>query len=352
MRPTPIKKDRGGRLYEVEGITMKAIVSTGYGPPEVLQLQEVEKPKVKDNEVSVKIVVTTVTRADGMMRTGKPYFARLFLGFTKPRNSIPGGGFAGRVDAVGREVTQFKVGDKVFGETAMAVGANAEYVAVPADGLIEKTPEAMTDEQAAAMCDGPVTAMNFLKELAKIQPGQSVLINGASGSVGSAAVQLAKHFGASVTGVCSAANVDLVKSLGAERVIDYGQEDFTASVRNYDIIFDTVGTSSFSRCKGALKKGGVFISPVLGIPLLFQMLWTLVIGDKKAKFSATGLLPVPKRRVLLNGLVPLFEAGTMKTLIDRRYPLGEVPEAHRYVDRGRKKGNVIITMEAADNAAN
>jgi len=323
---------------------LQAIVCTRYGSPDVLQLREMQKPSPKANEILVKVYAASVTAADGMMREGSPYFGRLFIGLLKPKSPIPGAGFAGKVAAVGAEVTRFKKGDPVFGESIAGFGAYAEFLCVPEDGIIATTPRSMTFEQAAALCDGALTSINFLKNVAKIQRGQSVLINGASGSLGTAAVQLAGHFGAKVTGVCGAAHVEMVKSLGADEVIDYSKKDFTKTGRTYDIIYDTVGKSSFSRCKDSLSEKGVYVSPVLGLPLLLQMLWTSRIGNKKARFSATGLLPVAELLILLKELVALVEAEKINSVMDKSYPLELTAEAHRYVDKGHKKGNVVITM--------
>ncbi len=322
---------------------MKAIVSTKYGPPDVLQLKEVEKPAAKDNEVLIRINTTTVTAADGMMRKGDPFVGRFYSGLTSPRRSIPGVEFAGEIESVGKDVRLFKQGDQVFGETT-ALGCYAEYVCLSEEEVLTTKPTNMTYEKAVPVCGGALTALNFLRK-GNIQSGQKVLIYGASGSVGTFAVQLAKYFGAEVTGVCSTTNLEMVKSLGADKVIDYTKEDFTKSGQTYNIIFDTVGKSSFSRCKGLLTQKGVYLSAVLDLPLLLQMLWTSMIGSKKAKFSATGLRPVPERLIFLKELKELFKAGKIKSVIDRRYPLEQIAEAHRYVDKGHKKGNVVITVE-------
>jgi len=324
---------------------MKAIVCAKYGSPDVLELKEVEKPAPKDSEVLIRVHAASVTAADGMMRKGTPFYGRLFLGLTKPKNPIPGTGFAGEIEAVGKDVKLFKQGDQVFGETALGAGTYAEYVCVAEDGVLTTKPGNMSYEEAAPVCDGPVTSLNFLRDIANIHRGQKVLINGASGSLGTSAVQLAKCYGAEVTGVCSTANLEMVKSLGADKVIDYTKEDFTKTSYTYDIIYDTVGKSSFSRCKGSLAQEGVYLSPVLGLPLLLQMLWTSKIGTKKAKFSATGLRPAPELRVLLDELKKFIEEGQLSSFIDRRYALERTAEAHRYVDEGHKKGNVVITME-------
>lgn len=324
--------------------TMKAVVMKSYGSPDVLEIQEVAKPSPEANEILIKIHATTVTTADTMMRKADPFISRFFLGFNRPKNPITGTGFAGVIEAVGAEVTSFKIGEAVFGETSVKFSANAEYVAIPAEGVVVRKPANITFEEAATMTDGPLTSLNFLKELAKVKPGQSVLINGASGSLGTAAVQLAKAFGAQVTGVSGPNNVELVKSLGADHVIDYSKQDFTQNLGAYDIIYDTVGKSSFSSSKKALKPNGIYLSPKLGFGLLLQMLKTSFIGNKKALFSATGLLPVPELRKLIDELKTIIESGKLKTVIDRYYPLEQTPDAHRYVDTGHKKGNVVIRV--------
>lgn len=321
---------------------MKAIVSTKYGGPEVLQLQEVDKPIPKDHEVRVKIYAGSVTTAETMMRTGYPLIGRLFMGLTKPNNAISGTGFAGEVDTIGSKVTLFKKGDKVFGESLEHFGTYAEYVCIEEEGVIAKKPQAISYEEAAVVGDGPVTSLNFLKNVVTIQAGQRILINGASGSLGTAAVQLAKHFGAIVTGVCSARNIEMVKSLGADEVIDYATVDFTKNGLTYDVIYDTVGKSSFSQCKKSLTPKGAYISPVLGFPLLFQMIRTSMFGGKKALFSATGTLPVSTIRLFLQEIKELMEAGKIKSIIDQGYSLEQTADAHRYIDTGHKKGNVVL----------
>ena len=323
---------------------MKAIVSGGYGSPEVLQLQEVEIPTPKDNEVLIKVVAASVTAADSMIRKGSPYIGRLYLGLRKPKHPIPGTGFAGVVESVGNAVSSFKVGDEVFGESISTFGTHAEYVCLAETGVLLTKPANISFEEAAGMCDGALTSMNFLKELANIRQGQKVLINGASGSLGTAAVQLAKHYGAVVTGVCSTSNVIMVQSLGADKVIDYTKQDFTTSEEQYDIIYDTVGKSSFSRCKEILSEDGVYMSPVLSLRLLFQMITTSISGSQKAKFSATGARPVPELRRLFGNLKEIIEAGKLRSIVDRRYSLDEAREAHAYVDTGRKRGNVVLRM--------
>lgn len=323
---------------------MKAIICTKYGSPEVLKLREVQKPTPQDKEVLVKIHAASVTAADGIMRSGTPWFGRLFLGFTKPKIQTPGTGFAGVIEAVGKNTTAFKVGDEVFGESIFGQGSNAEYLCMSEAGLLAIKPANITYAEAAPVCDGALTSISFLTDIGNIRRDQHVLINGASGSLGTAAVQLAKYYGANVTGVCSTANIDMVKSLGADQVVDYTKEDFTRNKQAYDIIYDTVGKSSFSRCKSALTQKGVFISPVLSLPLLLQMLRTSMLGSKKAKFSATGIRPVPELKVLFQEIRNLIEAGKIKSVIDKTYSLAQTAEAHRYVEEGHKKGNVVLAI--------
>ncbi len=321
---------------------MKAVYCTRYGSPEYLQIRTIAKPAPADNEILIRVYASSVTAADTMMRRAVPFFGRLFLGLFRPKQPVTGTGLAGEVEAVGKSVKTFQKGDPVFGETGVRFGANAEYVTLPADGVLALKPANLPWEEAAPVCDGPLTSLNFLKKLGGIKPGQKVLINGASGSLGTAAVQLAKHFSAHVTAVCSAANAGLVKSLGADEVIDYTTVDFTQTGKTYDIIFDTVGKSSYGQSKKALTASGTYLSPVLTLGLLFQMILTSKSRGKKAVFSATGLLPPPELNQMLQELLPLLESGQLKSVVDKRFPLEQAAEAHHYVDRGHKKGNVVL----------
>ncbi|MEM7349045.1 MAG: NAD(P)-dependent alcohol dehydrogenase [Chloroflexota bacterium] len=319
---------------------MKAIIYQKYGAAEVLQVGDVAKPTPKDNEVLVKIQESLVTPSDIASRLGTPFIVRLFTGLIKPK-IILGSDFAGEIEAVGKNVTLLKKGDRVFGSSSPNSGTNAEYICLPEDGTLTATPDTITNEETAGICDAAMTALTFLRDVAKIQSGQTILINGASGSIGTFAIQLAKHFGATVTGVCSTTNVDLVKALGADVVIDYTNSDFTKNNDSYDVIFDAVGKSSFSQCKEALKQGGVYLTTVPSLAIMGQMLWTSKIGSKKAVFAATGL---SQNKEKLDFLKAMLEEGTLKSVVDRRYSLEQIVEAHRYVETGHKKGNVIITL--------
>lgn len=323
---------------------MKAIICTKYGPPEVLQLQEVEKPVPRDNEILVKVSATTVTAGESRMRsfTVPPSYwllARLAIGWSKPKKAIPGMVVAGEVKAVGKEVKRFKSGDQVFAYDIVKFSTYAEYTCLPENSTIALKPSTLTYEEAAAIPFGGITALHFLKQ-GKIHSGQKVLIYGASGSVGTYAVQLAKYFGAEVTGVCSTTNIELVKSLGADQVIDYTKEDFTSSGETYDMLFDAVGKTSFPDCLKSLKKEGVYLQSVAAPALSIRMRWAGMTSSK----TLIGGEATPKTEDLIF-LKELVEAGKIKPVIDRRYPLEQIVEAHRYVDQGHKKGDVVITVQ-------
>ncbi|MFC1539478.1 NAD(P)-dependent alcohol dehydrogenase [Candidatus Latescibacterota bacterium] len=322
---------------------MKAIVCTKYGPPEVLQLKEVEKPVPKDNEILIRVYATTVTFGDVRIRsfTWPLWFrlpGRIMYGLRKPRKNIPGNELAGVIESVGKDVTLFRKGDQVFGIAwgTSFQSATAEFKCLPEDGMIAMKPANMTYEEAAALPVGGLTALHFLRK-GNIQSGQKVLIYGASGSVGTFAVQLARYFGAEVTGVCSTTNIEMVKSIGADIVIDYTKEDFTKNGQTYDIIFDAVSKTSFSRCKSSLKQRGRYLTT--DWPLL-QVLWTSKVGTKKVIVGIAS--QNPEDLIFLNELA---QTGKLKSVIDRCYPLEQTAEAHRYVEKGHKKGNVVITLE-------
>ncbi len=322
---------------------MKAIICTKYGQPDVLQFKEVEKPTPKDNEVLIRIYASTVTSADVRLRsfTFAPWLwllLRVMLGLVRPKKFIPGDELAGEIESMGKDVTLFKKGDRVFGITWEGFGfggTNAEYKCLPEDGMLTIKPANMTYEEAAAVPFGGLTALYLLRK-GNIHKGQNVLIFGASGCVGTFAVQLAKNFGAEVTGVCSTTNKEMVKSLGADKVIDYTKEDFTKSLTAYDIIFDAVNKTSFLRCEKSLMPKGIYLT--VDWPLL-QALWTSMIGNKKLIFGVAA-----KRIEDLTFLKDLIEGGKLKSVIDKRYTLEQTAEAHRYVEKGHKKGNVTITI--------
>ncbi len=323
---------------------MNAIVATGYGAPDVLQLTAVEKPRPKANEILVRVRASTVNVGDTRMRsfTVPPLFwlpARLTLGLNKPRQPIYGMELAGDVEAVGNAVQRFKVGDQVFASTLKEhFGAHAEYKCLPEDGAVVAKPQQLSYAEAATLAIGAHTALHFL-QAGKIQPGQKVLINGASGSVGTFAVQLAKYFGADITGVCSTRNVALVRSLGADTVIDYTQTDWTKNGETYDIIFDAVGTTTFAQCNRALKQNGYYLHTGMAGAAMLGRWYALTTGK-----HVVGGTPAPRNEALVF-LTELSAMGRLKPVIDRCYALDQMADAHRYVDTGRKRGNVVITMD-------
>lgn len=323
---------------------MKSIIVNAYGGPEVLELKNIEKPTPKLNEVLIKIEATAVTRASVMMRTGTPYFGRLFTGISKPKVKTPGTDLAGIVEKVGSQVTKFKVGDKVMAETDLKCGAYAEYITLSQDEMVIHQPENVTAEEATGILDGGVTALAFFTDQVTIKPGDKVLINGASGSIGTAAIQLAKEFGAVVTAVCSGKNAALVKELGADQVYDYTKNELVKSVDQFDVIFDTVGKMSFRKAKNHLAERGVFLTPVLEVPALVTMMFVNPFSKKKLKFAATGLRKQDQRMRDLKKIKDMLATNKLKTVIDKVYSLEQIQDAHKYVDAGHKKGNVIVKI--------
>jgi len=320
---------------------MKAIVCTKYGPPEVLQLKEVEKPTPKDNEVLIKVHASTVNRTDCAILRAEPFIIRFSTGIFKPSKLILGTEFAGIIEEVGKNVSSYQVGDRVFGFDDIGSGSHAQYMTIGEDKALTTIPKDITYEQAAASTEGAHYAYNFIKKV-NLKSGQKVLVNGATGAIGSAAVQFLKYFGANITAVCGTKNIELVKSLGADKVIDYVKEDFTKDNQKYHYIFDAVGKSSFAKCKPLLQPGGVYMSSELGFMAqnIFFALVTAIIGNKKVIF------PIPtdlKGSILF--IKMLIEKGKFKTVIDRKYPLEQIVEAYRYVEKGQKVGNVVITVE-------
>jgi len=316
---------------------MRAVVHDRYGPPEVLRLEDVPRPVPAENEVLVKVHATSVTRTDCGFRGADPFFARIFTGLFRPKRRILGMELAGEVEAVGAAVTEFVVGDEVFG---IRGGANAEYICVREQGALAKKPSGLSFEEAAGICDGGIIALCCLRKADPLDR-RSIVIYGASGAIGTAAVQLAKHFGADVTAVCNTKNLELVRTLGADHVLDYTQEDFTKNGKTYDVVFDAVGKHSFRRCRGSLKPHGTYIDTDLGFmwhvpPLALATRW---IGDKKVT------LPIPsytKENVVF--IKELIEAGEYRAIIDRTYTLEDVVEATRYVETGQKTGNVVLSL--------
>jgi len=320
---------------------MRAVVRDRYGPPDVLRVEDVPKPVMASDEVLVRIRATGVTRSDAHLRAGEPYVSRIRSGLRRPKRRILGHELAGEIEAIGAEVTEFEVGDRVFGALpylALSTGAHAEYICVPESFPLAHMPAAMSFEEAGAVCDGALLTLNALRPVAPLE-GKRILVYGASGSMGTAGVQLAKHFGARVTAVCNTKNVELVRSLGADEVIDYLQTDFTENGETYDVIFDAVGKHSFRRCKRSLSPGGVYV-PTDGFWNVALWLLHKRFGDKKVVFE----LPPRMRKEDVLLLKELIEAGEYRAVIDRAYPLEDVIEAHRYVDTHQKVGNVVLTV--------
>ena len=320
------------------GERMKAVVHDRYGPADVLRLEEVPRPVPKDDEVLIKIHATTVNRTDTALRAAEPFASRFITGLRRPKRKILGSELAGEIEAAGTAVTEFEAGDQVFGVNPWKFGTHAQFVCMRESASLARKPAGTTFEEAAAVCDGAILALGCLRP-AGLRKGKAILVYGASGSIGTAAVQLARYFDADVTAVCNTKNVEIVRSLGADKVIDYTREDFTKNGQTYDVIFDAVGKHSFRRCQGSLNRGGFYLATDLWQNLVLA-LWTSRIGDKRVVF------PIPprytKKDVLF--LKQLIETGKYRAVIDRCYPLEQVIEATRYVETGQKTGNVVLTV--------
>jgi NADPH:quinone reductase-like Zn-dependent oxidoreductase len=321
---------------------VKAAVRTRYGPPEVVRIAEVDKPAPKDDEVLVRVHATTVNRTDCGLRAAKPFVYRLLLGLTRPRVTVLGTEFAGEIEAVGGGVSSFRVGDRVFGFNGNSVGAHAEYLVMPVDGLLATVPANLTYEQVAPATEGAHYALSGIRR-AGIRRGHDVLVYGATGAIGSAAVQLLRSLGARVTAVCDTGNLELVKGLGADKVMDYTTEDFTRDEQTYDLVMDAVGKSSYGHCRRLLKPNGIYLSSDLG-PMAQNPILALVtplLRGKRVMFP----LPLRPDQEIARYLRGLLESGAFRPVIDRTYPLDQIVEAYRYVETGRKVGNVVITVE-------
>ncbi|WP_024477446.1 NAD(P)-dependent alcohol dehydrogenase [Arthrobacter sp. CAL618] len=323
---------------------MQAITSRSYGTPEVVHVEEIDTPVPRKGEVLIRNYATVVSQAESTARNGKDPLARLYFGLARPRFPVLGTGFAGEIQSIGSAVTKFRVGDQVTGSAGPTLGAHAEYVTVSENGIIALKPASLVPTDAVAVLDGALTALAFLRDAASLKSGQSILINGASGAVGTAAVQLAKHFGAVVTGVCSTANLDLVKSLGADIVIDYTAQDFTELGQVYDVVFDAVGKSSYTRSRKLLKPGGIYLTTVPSLPILMWMLVTRIFGKTRAKIAFTGLRRAKAMALDVKFISHLAASGHYVPVIDRTYNLKEAASAHARVQSGRKKGSVVLTL--------
>lgn len=321
---------------------LKAWSVTRYGGPETLAPVTRPIPTPGPKDVLIRVRASAVTRADGMMRAGMPRFARPFLGWGRPRHDLIGTCLSGEVIATGSAVTRFAAGDQVYGMAGLTFSANATHICMDENGVLLHKPDVLSHEEAAVMDDGAVTSLNFLHNVAELKPSEKVLILGAAGSLGTAAVQIAVAMGAKVTGTCSARNAGLVASLGATRVIYYATEDFTKMSERYDVIYDTLGVSSFAEARGALNRNGRYICPVLSGSLLLASLRTALFGNKKARFAATGMLKPDALRAMHEQIVELVEADQFAPVMDRTYPLDQLVEAHRYVESGHKRGNVVV----------
>lgn len=328
---------------------MKAVCLSKYGQPEVLQVKDMPVPTIKEDEVLVSVKAAGITTADSIMRSGTPWIARLAVGLFKPKNPITGTGFSGVVERVGANVKNFKAGDRVFGETGLYFGAHADYLSVKADGLVLHIPDNISFDDVASLCDGALTSYNFIHKQARLTKDQSILIIGAAGSLGVAAVQIAHQVGAQVTAVCSASNGPLVKSLGADEYIDYTSVDFTKLDKQYDVIFDTVGKYSLLQCCNILTKKGLYMSPVISFGLITQMFASKLFSSKRAQFCATGLQKPEVLKPMLGDILQRLLNGTFNAMVTRRYGVDQLVDAHRYIETGHKQGNIILQLASGTN---
>jgi len=321
---------------------MKAAVGRRYGPPDTVTVGDVPRPEPRDDEILVRVRAAAVGVVDGLARRGSPWYARVHFGLRRPRFPVLGCDFAGQVEAAGPAVTRFGVGEAVFGTIAPRFGAHAEYVCLPEHGAVAPKPANMSYPEAAALADA--TALCFLRDKAGLRPGQAILVNGASGAVGTAAVQLARHFGATVTGVCSGPHLRLVRKLGAESVVDYTRTDFSRAGRRYDVIFDVAGTSSFGRCRRVLNPEGVYLTTAPSPAIFVQMPWTARFGSRRAVVAFTGLRPAAEKQRDLLVIRELAEASALTPVVGACYPLARIADAYRRVDAGHKKGTIVVAM--------
>lgn len=324
---------------------MKAAVYSQFGSPDVLTIADVPKPIPGEHEILIRIGASTVTTTDCTARKGRPLYSRAAFGFTRPKHSILGTEFAGTVEAIGSRVSRFSIGDEVVAASGISFGGHAEYICLPEDGAIAGMPNGATFEEAAALCEGGLTALPFLRDVGDVRAGSRILINGASGAVGSASVQLAKTLGVHVTGVCGPTNVDLVKALGADAVIDYSESEFSEIGEQYDVVFDAVGKSSFRKAARAIVPGGIYMTTVPSFSIIPQALWTTRFGERKARISFTGLRKPGEKSQDLETLGGFFESGQLKPLIEKTLPLESIAEAHEHIELGHKRGHIVLVFE-------
>lgn len=323
---------------------MLGAYAVGYGSPDVLEVRELPIPIPSEKEVLVKVNAAGVTRAGCMMRTGRPLFGRLMLGLFRPKHPVPGSTFAGEIAAIGSQVTEFNVGDRVAGNAAEKGGSQAQFLVSPADGVIVLLPEHISDSIGAVICDGGITGLNFMKVVAGVEFGHRVLINGASGAVGSSALQVAKSLGAHVTAVCGSNNVEYVKNLGADEVIDYRTQNVMKHGKKFDVFFDTVANYSLKKVRSILTESGIYVSPVISWPLLGSVLFSGVASRQKAKFAATGLAESTIQRKWMKDVINLIDSKKIQFEVNHVYSLSQIREAHQFIDSGHKRGNAIIDM--------